>query len=134
MLPVLSAVAILAAAPSPCPADLLVADPRLKVVRAANPAMDNYVVTVDVRNRGTAAQTSGVSQRLELIRGGAVIGSQPIPALGPAQDYVAAFRLQLPHESKRPPFNVVFHYVLDQKSDAARNNCTSVNDRLSATL
>jgi hypothetical protein len=42
--------------------------------------------------------------------------------------------LQLPHQRKRPPFEVVFHYVLDAKADAARNNCSAVNDRLSATL
>ncbi len=134
MLSALLAVATLAAAPRPCPADLLVADPRLNVVRAADRAMDNYIVTVDVRNRGVAGQTADVLQHLELIRGGAVIGSQPIPPLGVAQDYVAAFRLQLPHVGQRPPFEVVFHHVIDSKAGAARNNCTSVNDRLAATL
>jgi hypothetical protein len=133
MLPALLAAAILATAPSPC-ADLLVANPRLKVVRAANSEMDNYVVTVDVRNRGGAAQTLDVKQHLELIHGGAVIGSQPIPPLEPSQSYIAAFRLQLPHESKRRPVDVVFHYVLDRKVDAARSNCSSANDRLSVTL
>jgi hypothetical protein len=134
MLSVLVASAALVVAQLPCPADLLVANPRLKVVRAIDRTMDNYVVTVDVRNRGVAGQTPDVRQHLEMIRGGAVIGSQPIPPLGATQDYPAAFRLQLPHQGKRAPFEVVFHYVLDSKAHAARNNCTSVNDRLSTTL
>jgi CARDB len=133
MLHALLAAAILATAPSPC-ADLLVANPRLKVVRAANAEMDNYVVTVDVRNRGSAGQTSDVKQHLELIHSGAVIGTQPIPPLEASQSYIAAFRLQLPHENKRRPLDVVFHYVLDRKDDVSRNNCSSANDRLSVTL
>jgi hypothetical protein len=134
MLSALLAFAALAAAPSPCPANLLVADPRLKVVRAANPEMDNYVVTVAVRNRGPVAQPSGVVHHLELLRHGSVIGSQPIPPLGPKREYLAAFRLQLPHQRKRPPLEVAFRYFVDAKSDAARNSCTPVTHHLSATL
>lgn len=136
MLPALLAAAALTMAPASatCPTDLLLAEPRLKVVRATDRALDNYVVTVDVKNRGSAGQTPDVAQHLELIRDGTVIGTQPIPPLGPNQDYIAAFRLQLPHAQRRPPFPVTFHYVLDSKGDAARNNCSSANDRLSVTL
>ncbi|HYZ16175.1 MAG TPA: hypothetical protein VE591_07220 [Candidatus Acidoferrum sp.] len=136
MLPALLAAAAMttALASTPCPADLSLAEPRLKVVRAADRAMDNYVVTVNVKNRGNGGQTPDVEQHLELLREGAVIGSQPIPPLGPNQEYIAAFRLQLPHASKRPPFTVTFHYVLDSKGQAARNNCSSANDRLTVTL
>ncbi len=133
MLPLVLAAAMAGAAPSPCPADLLVANPRLKVVRARDQSRDNYVVTVDVKNRGVAAQPSDTAQHLELVRDGASIGTQPVPALGPSQTYVAAFRVQLPHAKARAPFPVEFRYVLDSKN-APRANCTSVNDRLSATL
>lgn len=137
MLPaLLAAVAVAAAGPGsrPCPADLLLAEPRLKVVRAPDRTMDNYVVTVDVKNRGSSGQTAGVMQHLELIHDGTVIGKQPVPSLGPNEDYIAAFRLQLPHAPKRSPFPVTFHYVLDSKGDAARDNCSAANDRLTVTL
>ena len=118
---------------SPCPADPLVANPRLKVVRAADRTRDNYVVAVDVTNGGAIAQPRGTVQHLELVRGGAVIGSQPVPSLGGHQTYVTAFRVQMPHQGTRAPFAVVFRYVLDS-NNAARANCTKANDRLSATL
>jgi hypothetical protein len=133
MVSYLLAAAMATAVPSPCPADLLVANPRLKIVRATDKAYDNYVVTVDVKNRGVAAQPADTAQHLELVRGGKPIGSQPVPALGQGQAYVAAFRVQLPHDAKRAPFTVEFRYVLDSKN-APRANCTSANDRLSATL
>ena len=96
MLPLLVAYA-LAAAPTPCPSDLLVANPRLRIVRAADKAFDNYVVTVDVKNRGSAPQPNFTRQHLALARNGAVIGTQPIPPLDANADYAAAFRVQLPH-------------------------------------
>jgi CARDB protein len=132
MLPFLLALAVATAAPAPCPSDLLVANPRLKVVRANDKARDNYVVTVDVKNRGVAAQPTGTMQHLELVRDGTVIGTQPLPAIGANESYPAAFRVQLPHQAKRAPFAVEFRYVLDSKN-ALRANCTSVNDRLTAT-
>jgi hypothetical protein len=133
MLAFLLAAGVAAAAPSPCPSDLLVANPRLKVVRADDKARDNYVVTVDIKNRGTAAQPEGTQQHLALVRDGIVIGTQPLPSLGANQSYAAAFRVQLPHQARRGPFSVEFRYVLDSKN-APRANCTSVNDRLTATL
>ena len=133
MLPILLGAALAAASPPSCPSDLLVANPRLKVVRANDRSKDNYVVSVAVKNRGVASQPEGTKQHLELVRDGARIGTQPIPALGASQSYLAAFRVQLPHEARRGPFTVEFRYVLDSK-DAPRANCTSANDRVSATL
>lgn len=133
MLPFLLAAAVATASPAPCPSDLLVANPRLKIVRAADRAKDNYVVSVVVRNRGVANQPDGTKQHLELVRGGVTLGTQPIPALGANQSYLAAFRVQLPHQARRESFAVEFRYVLDSK-DAPRANCTSANDRVSATL
>jgi hypothetical protein len=133
MLPTLLAAALAAASPAPCPSDLLVANPRLKIVRANDRSKDNYLVSVVVRNRGVANQPNGTKQHLELVRDGTALGSQPIPALGANQSYLAAFRVQLPHQGHRGPFTVEFRYVLDSK-DAPRANCTSANDRLSTTL
>ena len=133
MLPFLLAAAVAAASPTPCPADLLVANPRLKVVRARDRAFDNVIVTVDVTNRGVSAQLLQTRQHLELVKDGTVLGTQPVPGLGPQQNYTAAFRIQLPHEAKRAPLVVEFRYVLDSR-DAPRENCTTANDRLTATL
>ena len=134
MLPLLLAAALAGASPPPCPSDLLVANPRLKIVRANDDkTRDNYIVTVDVKNRGTAAQPEDTRQHLALVRDGAVIGTQSIPSLGADEGYAAAFRVQVPHQRKRGPFSVEFRYVLDSKN-ASRANCTSVNDRLNATL
>jgi hypothetical protein len=132
MLPLLLAYAI-AAAPTPCPSDLLVANPRLRVFRAADRAFDNYVVTIDVTNRGAVAQPNFTAQHLALVRDRLVIGTQPIPPLAANESYAAAFRVQLVHERDRAPFVVEFRYVLDSKN-APRANCTSANDRLTATL
>jgi len=132
MLPLFLAFAV-SAAPTPCPSDLLVANPRLRVVRAADRDYDNYVVTIDVTNRGSAPQPNFTSQHLALVRDRVVIGTQPIPPLAANESYAAAFRVQLVHERKRAPFVVEFRYVLDSKN-ASRANCTSANDRLTATL
>jgi CARDB len=133
MLPLLLLAAGIAAGPLPCPSDLLVANPRLKVVRARDRAFDNYIVTIDIDNRGVANQPNGTQQHLELAQNGHVLGTQPIPPLGAGASYAAAFRLQLPHTVRRAPFPVEFRYVLDSKN-ASRANCTSANDRLTATL
>ena len=133
MLPFILAAAVAAASPTPCPSDLLVASPRLKIVRANDRTKDNYLVSVVVRNRGVANQPDGTKQHLELVRDGAAIGTQPIPSLGANQSYLAAFRVQLPHHAHRGPFTAEFRYVLDSK-DAPRANCTSANDRVTATL
>ncbi len=132
MLPLFLAYAI-AAAPTPCPSDLLVTHPRLRVVRAADKAFDNYIVTVDVTNRGSAPQPDFTRQHLALVRAGAAIGTQPIPPLAANESYAAAFRQQLKHVRDRAPFVVEFRYVLDS-NNAPRANCTSANDRLTATL
>ena len=132
MLPLLLAYAI-AVAPTPCPSDLLVANPRLRVVRAADKAYDNYVVTIDVTNRGAAPQPNFTRQHLALVRDRVVIGTQPIPPLAANESYAAAFRVQLVHERNRAPFVVEFRYELESKN-APRANCTSANDRLTATL
>lgn len=132
MLPLLLASALTAAG-SACP-DLLVTNPRLKVVGGESRGYDHEIVTVDVRNHGPVSQAVGIRQRLELLKAGQLIGSQPIPSLGPDQTYVASFRLRIPHERKRRPLTVTFQYVLGGGEDAARNNCSTANDVLTVTL
>ena len=132
MLPLLLAATLLAAGPA-CP-DPGLANPHLKVVRADVRGFDDYIVTVEVGNRGAAPQSAGIDQHLDLLQDGRILGSQPIPALGPKQTYVSAFRIRLPHERKRKPLAAEFRYVLADGSRSARENCSSANDALSATL
>ncbi len=131
-LPLLLA-ATLSASPTPCPADLLVANARVKATAGSTGGDDQYVVTVDVTNRGSAAQPPQTRQHLEILRDGAVLGSQLIPVLGARQAYAAAFRIHVPHRRGGAATPVEFRYVLDSKNAAAAN-CTTVNDRLTATL
>lgn len=125
--------AALATTPPPCPSDPLIANPRLKIVRAREKGFDNYIVTVDVRNGGRQTQPLATRQHLELVQNGAVLGSQPVPVLGAQESYIAAFRVQLSHQAPRPPFAIEFRYVLDSRNPA-QANCNSTNDRLAATL
>lgn len=127
------AAAVVATAPPRCSSDPLIANPRLKIVRAREKGLDNYIVTVDVRNDGAQTQPPATRQHLELVQNGAVLGRQPVPVLGMQESYIAAFRVQLPHQSPRAPFAVEFRYVLDSRN-AARANCNAANDRLPATL
>lgn len=124
----------LSSPPPRCPSDPLIANPRLKIVRARERSFDHYIVTVDVKNDGRFAQPPGTGQHLELVQNGKVLGTQPIPPLGMLESYAAAFRVRLAHQSPRPPFAIELRYVLDSARDAARANCDPSNDRLSAVL
>ncbi|MGD1067319.1 MAG: hypothetical protein ABR975_10930 [Vulcanimicrobiaceae bacterium] len=124
--------AVLAGTAAPC-ADLLVANPKLQVVRAVNRGFDNVIVTVDVRNDGAVGQPRQTRQHLEIVQRGAVLGTQPVPPLGPSQSYPAAFRIQFPHAKHHDPLDVTFRYVLDG-GNAAQANCSTRNDLLHAVL
>jgi hypothetical protein len=133
MLSFLLSAALATAQPTPCPTDIVVANPRLKVVRAHDPAYDNDIVSVFVSNNGTVAQRPNVRQHLDLLVGSTVLGSQPIPPLGPHDSFEAAFRFQQRHEPKRDPLKVTLHFVIDSKT-APGENCTTSNDQVTATV
>lgn len=133
MLPFFLVAALAAAQPSPCPTDLLVTNPRIKIVRAHERAFDNNIVAIDVRNKGAAPQRQDIRQHLDLLLGSAVVGSQPIPALGPQDSYEAAFRFQRKHEKKHVPQPMMFRLVIDSKISPVEN-CSASNDKLTATL
>jgi CARDB len=125
--------ATVAASPTPCPSDLVVANPQLKVVRALDKQFDNYIVTVDVKNQGTSDQRPGIDQHLDIVKDGNVIGTQPIPPLHANGVYPAAFRIQFPHARRRDPLTVTFHSVMADKRDV-RDNCSTDNDLLTVKL
>jgi CARDB protein len=133
MLPFLLSAALAATPPSPCPIDIVVANPRLKVVRVRNRGYENNIVTVSVTNNGNLPQRAEVRQHLDLLFGSTVIGSQPIPALGAQQSYEAAFRFQDKYEKKRQPRAVTLRFVIDSKAMPGEN-CTTSNDQVTTTL
>jgi len=134
MLPFLLAGALIAAQPAACPSDLLVANPQLKVLRSKDDrTLDNYIVTVNVQNQGTAGQRPGVNQHLDLLINQKAAGTQPIPGLGANESYPAAFRFQLPHQRHRKPVVITFHYMMDDKQRPGEN-CTTAHDQVTATL
>jgi hypothetical protein len=132
MLPFLLSATLVAAQPTPCPTDIVVANPRLKVVRARDRAYDNDIISVFVSNNGSVAQRPDVRQHLDLLIGPAVVGSQPIPPLDAHENYEAAFRFQVHHEQKRDPLKVTLRFVIDSKTPG--ENCTTTNDQVTATL
>lgn len=133
MLPFILAAAVATAQPSACPTDLLVADPRIKVVRAREREFDNEIVSIDVKNVGTASQKPDVRQHLDLFVGGQLAGTQPIPAVAAQDSYEAAFRLQVKHVKHRAPQQMTFRFAVDAKM-LPGENCTTANDKLTATL
>jgi hypothetical protein len=134
MLPFVIAGALVAAQPTACPSDLLVANPSVTVVKAQQHGLYNYVVTVDVKNQGTAAQRKDIAQHLDVLVNNKASGTQPIPGLGANENYAAAFRFQLPRpKHSNVPLVVTFHYVMDSKS-LPGENCTTADDTVTKTL
>src|ERR1700680_2407654 len=92
MLPFLLSAALATAQPTPCPTDIVVANPRLKVVRAPDRAYDNDIITVSVTNTGGVAPPPDVPHPLDRLIGPTVVVPQPIPPLASHDSYEAAFR------------------------------------------
>ncbi len=133
MLTFFMSAALAAAQPTPCPTDIVVTNPRLKIVRARDRAYDNDIVSVFVANNGSVAQRPEVRQHLDLLIGPTVVGSQPIPPLASHDSYEAAFRFQVKHEQKRDPLKVTLRFGIDSKT-APGENCTTSNDQVTAIL
>ncbi|HEY4441255.1 MAG TPA: hypothetical protein VGN14_12425 [Candidatus Elarobacter sp.] len=133
MLPFLLAATLAAAQPAPCPSDLQVTNPRIKIVRARDRAFDNNIVAVDVRNAGNRPQRQEIKQHLDLLLGKQRVGSQPIPALGPEESYEAAFRFQRPHEKKHVPQEMTFRLAFESRLRPG-DDCVEANNNLTATL
>jgi hypothetical protein len=111
----------------------LVTNPRLKVVKALQPGLNNYVVTVDVKNQGTMAQRSDIREHLDLLLNGKPSGTQPIPGLGANEVYAAAFRFQLPRKKPAAPVVATFRFVMDDKARRGEN-CTTADDTVTTKL
>jgi hypothetical protein len=128
------------ATPSPVPlcgaADISVTDMQIKVIKGSAKTVieDRLLITGVFTNVGVQPQTPHVAQHAELLRNGAVVTSQPLPALGAGVSYPLQFRIFRDTSQRTDPIEVLVRYVLDDKRNPLRNNCSPTNDSLQKTF
>ena len=141
MVAVLLAGLVALASPMPSPAchagDISVTDLQIKVIKGSAhsaTAADRLLITGVFSNVGGRAQAPHTAQHAELLRDGAVVGTQPLPALGANVNYPLQFRIFRDTSQRTDPIAVEVRYVLDDKRSFARNNCSLTNDSLQKTF
>jgi hypothetical protein len=140
MVAVLLAGLVALASPLPSPAchggDISVTDLQIKVIKgsARTATADRLLITGVFTNVGSTAQQPHTAQHAELLRDGAVVGTQPLPALGAKVQYPLQFRIFRDTSQRTDPIAVEVRYVLDDKRSVARNNCSLTNDSLQKTF
>jgi hypothetical protein len=85
-------------------------------------------------NVGAQPQQPHVAQHAELLRDGAVVAQQPLPALAAGVAYPLQFRIFRATSQRTDPVEVLVRYVLDDKQRELRNNCSQANDSLQKTF
>jgi hypothetical protein len=91
---------------------------------------DRFLITADLSNVGTAAQQPGIAQRAELVRGGSVVATQPLPSLAGGITYPLQFRVFRDPAQRKDPLQVLVRYVLDEPGKMPVMNCSGANDEL----
>jgi hypothetical protein len=128
------------ATPSPLPlcgaADISVTDLQIKVIKgsAKTATADRLLITGVFTNVGAEPQIPHIAQHAELLRNGAIVTTQPLPALGAGVAYPLQFRIFRETSQRTDPIQVLVRYVLDDKHHAPRNNCSPTNDSLQKTF
>jgi hypothetical protein len=125
-------------APSPLPSSPCSgADPAVTSLTSQlfkrRDGVDHYVITTTVTNVGPQSQTPDITQRIELVRDGAVLAPQSFPALGAGVAYKLAFAIDRPAAQRSQPLTVTVRYVLTS-GDALFNACNRTNDAITKTL
>jgi hypothetical protein len=122
------------AAPAPAcrGGDISVTALRIKLIKGSASAAtaDRLLITGDFTNVGSAAQEDGVRQHAELLRNGAIIARQKLPALAAGVTYPLQFRIFRETSQRTDPVEVLVRYVLDDRRHAARDDCLATNDSL----
>lgn len=121
-------------APAPAPSSTCAAaDPAITFVGVQlfkkHDAPDHYVITTTLTNIGPQSQTPDITQRVELVRNGAVLAPQVVPALGAGVAYKLAFAVDRPSADRAQPLTVTIRYRLES-GDAAHNACDRSNDEV----
>jgi hypothetical protein len=124
------------AAPTPA-ATCAAADPAVTNVAAQlfkrHGGTDHYVITATLTNLGAQSQTPDITQRVELVRDGAVLAPQTVPALGPGVGDRVAFAVDRAAGERAQPLTVTVRYVLTS-GDTAHNACNRSNDEVTKTF
>jgi hypothetical protein len=124
------------AVPTPA-ATCAAADPAVTNVAAQlfkrRGGTDHYVITATLTNLGAQSQTPDITQRIELVRDGAVQAPQTVPALGPGVGYKVAFAVDRAAGERAQLLTVTVRYVLTS-GDAAHNACNRSNDEVTKTF
>ena len=133
----LAGVLALATPASTCAgSDISVTDLQIKVINgsAKTATEDRLLITGVFTNVGTEPQQPHLAQHAELLRDGAVVATQPLPALAAGVAYPLQFRIFRATTQRTDPVEVFVRYVLDDKRRPMRNNCSPVNDSLQKTF
>jgi hypothetical protein len=109
--------------------DIAITKVKYAVVRGNPTTPERIVLSVDVVNVGTQAQTSGVEQHVELLRDGHVLASERVRNLRVGERYPVALRIFRPYAERKDPLEVVVRYVPDD-ARARGQNCNAANDSL----
>lgn len=124
------------ASPAPAPT-CAAADPAVTSLTSQlfkkRGGVDHYVITTTVTNVGAQSQTPDITQRVELLRNGAVLAPQTVPALGAGVAYKLAFAVDRPVSERDHPLTVTIRYVL-ASGDPAHNACDRANDEVTKTF
>jgi hypothetical protein len=94
---------------------------------------DHFVITATITNVGRRSQTTDITQRVDLLRGGVVLAPQSVPALGAGVAYKLAFAVDRPSGQRSQPLTLTLRYVLSS-GDSARNACNRSNDEITKTF
>jgi hypothetical protein len=123
--------------PAPCPgSDISVTDLQIKVVKGSvrTATADRLLITGVFSNIGSESQQPHTAQHAELLRDGNVVAEQQLPALAAGVSYPLQFRIFRDTSQRTDPVMVLVRYVLDDKQNASRNNCSRSNDSLQKTF
>jgi hypothetical protein len=112
--------------------DISVTDLRINLVKGSDKTNvpDRFLITADLTNIGTASQVPRVAQHAELVRDGAVVATQSLPALAGGVTYPLQFRIFRDAKQRKDPLEVLVRYVLDEKTKTVQMNCDGTNDSL----
>jgi len=112
--------------------DISVTALRIHVVKGSDKTNtpDRFLISADLTNVGMAPQQAHIAQHAELVRDGAVIATQPLPALASGITYPLQFRVFRDPAQRKDPLEVLVRYVLDDKAKTPEMNCSGANDSL----
>lgn len=124
------------ASPACFAGDISVTDLRGKTIKGSPKTVpeDRLLLTADFTNVGSRSQQPHTAQHADVLSGGAVLATQPLPALAAGVTYPLQFRIFRAKPQASGPISITVRYVLDDAHRPTRNNCSPTNDSLQKTF